>query len=201
MAIAALVMGCFFLWACENDMRTVDQLTRKTIGVEEAKEVESYLSQDGLVKAKLTAPYMLRVLEKPPYIEFPRSLHVDFYDSVANVESFLDANYARYLVDSGKVLLKDSVLVINMRNGDTLKTQQLWWDQTKQQFYTDDTAYIYQPDKTIVALNGLKAAQNLTNIEFFNSRGIIALPQDTSQTAAADSLAAPVAVDTSPKQQ
>ena len=142
---------------------------------------------------------MLRILEKPPYIEFPQSLHVDFFDSLANTESYLDANYAKYLVDDGKVLLQDSVLVVNIRNGDTLKTQKLWWDQTKQQFYTDDTAYIYQPDKTIVALNGLQAAQNLTNIQFFNSRGIIALPQDTAQTAPADATAAPVPADSARK--
>jgi LPS export ABC transporter protein LptC len=197
--IAALVMGCFFLMSCENDMTTVDMLTKKTVGVEEAKVVESYLSQDGYVKAKLTSPYMLRILEKPPYIEFPQSLHVDFFDSLANTESYLDANYAKYLVDDGKVLLQDSVLVVNIRNGDTLKTQKLWWDQTKQQFYTDDTAYIYQPDKTIVALNGLQAAQNLTNIQFFNSRGIIALPQDTAQTAPADATAAPVPADSARK--
>ena len=145
--IAALLMGCFFIVpSCENDPNVVNQLYKKKTGVEEANEIVSYLSQDGFVKAKLVAPYMLRFQEDSPYIEFPRTLHVDFFDSLANRESYMDADYGKYFELERKVLLKDSVLVINLKSGDTLRTQTLWWDQRESEFHTDDTAYIFQPD-------------------------------------------------------
>jgi LPS export ABC transporter protein LptC len=174
---AALLMGCFFVvTSCENDQNEVDQLFKKKISIEEAKKVESYLSQSGKVKAKLTAPYMLRYQADSPYIEFPRTLHVDFFDDSTKIESTVDALYAKYIEYDHKVLLRDSVLVQSIKNGDTLRTQELWWDQDKQEFYTDKPAHVYQRDKIIFAKNGLRAAQNLTSYTFFNSSGPMLVP-------------------------
>ena len=50
--LAALVVGCFFIFSCENDMHTVQNLNKKSISVEEGKQIESYLSQDGKVDRK-----------------------------------------------------------------------------------------------------------------------------------------------------
>jgi LPS export ABC transporter protein LptC len=171
------MMGCFFVvTSCENDQNEVDMLFKKKIAVEEAKKVESYLSQSGKTKAKLTAPYMLRYQADSPYIEFPRTLHVDFYDDSTKIESTVDSRYAKYIEYDHKVLLRDSVLVQSIKNGDTLRTQELWWDQDKQEFYTDKPAHVYQRDKIIFAKNGLRAAQNLTSYTFFNSSGPMLVP-------------------------
>nr|MBA4167421.1 LPS export ABC transporter periplasmic protein LptC [Chitinophagaceae bacterium] len=48
----------------------------------------------------------------------------------------------------------------------------LWWDQNKQQFYTDKTVRIYQPDKTIYG-TGLKAAQNFEWYDIYHITGIV----------------------------
>lgn len=176
-SIAALLLGCFFvLPSCENDEKELDLYYKKKTGVEEGKQVESYLSQEGKVKAKLTSPYMLRYQADSPYIEFPRTLHVDFYDSLSNIESTVDAKYAKYVEFDRKVLLRDSVKVISLKNGDRLETKQLWWDQNLQEFYTSDTAYIYQTDKTIIAQKGLRAKQNLTSYTFLDAKGPILVP-------------------------
>src|SRR5687768_3720710 len=109
---ATLLMGCFFVFtSCENDEHEVEGLFAKKTAVEVAKKVESYLSQSGKVKAKLTSPYMLRVQADSPYMEFPHNLHVDFYDDSTVIESTLDARYAKYVEFDRKVLLRDSVLV------------------------------------------------------------------------------------------
>jgi LPS export ABC transporter protein LptC len=180
---AAFLMGCFFMFSsCENDQAEVDALFQKKAAIEEARNVESYLSQAGIVKAKLTSPYMLRVQVQQqvdsPYMEFPRTLHVDFYDTSTVIESTLDAKYAKYVEFDHKVLLRDSVLVVSIKNGDTLRTQELWWDQDKQQFYTNKPAHIYQRDKVIFAKDGLRAAQNLTSYTFYSSSGPMLVPNN-----------------------
>jgi LPS export ABC transporter protein LptC len=176
---AALLMGCFFVFtSCENSEAEVDQLFKKKVAVEEAYNVESYLSQSGVVKAKLTSPYMLRVQADSPYMEFPRTMHVDFYNDSTVVESTVDAKYAKYVEFDHKVLLRDSVLVQSIKNGDTLRTQELWWDQDKKEFYTDKPAHVYQRDKIIFAKNGLRAAQDLTSYTFYSSSGPMLVPSN-----------------------
>ena len=176
---ATLLMGCFFVFtSCENDQNVVEGLFKKKTAVEEAKMVESFLSQAGKVKAKLTSPYMLRVQADSPYMEFPHTLHVDFYDDSTVIESTLDSRYAKYVEFDHKVLLRDSVLVVSIKNGDTLRTQELWWNQDKQEFYTNKPAHIYQRDKIIFAKDGLRAAQNLTSYTFYNSSGPMLVPSN-----------------------
>jgi LPS export ABC transporter protein LptC len=171
MMSAAFLISCLFV-SCENDIKDVNDFMKKQTGIEEAKEVTSYMSQQGQVKAKLRSPYMLRYQADSPYVEFPRTLHVDFYDDSTKVESTVDALYARYREYESKVLLKDSVVVINIQKGDTLKTNELWWDQTTEEFFTDKPVRIYQKDKTIFG-NGLRAKQDFSEYNIFNITGIV----------------------------
>jgi LPS export ABC transporter protein LptC len=142
--IAAVILGCFFVLSCENDIKQVQDLNKKAISVEEGKQIESYLSENGKVKAKLTAPLMLRYQRDTPKVEFPHSLHVDFYDDSTNLESQLSAKYGLYTVNENKVFLKDSVVVFNIK-GDTLYCKELYWDQAKAQFYSNSNVIVSRP--------------------------------------------------------
>lgn len=170
---ALLLGGCFAMMACGNDQQEVDRLFSRKTMMEEATDITSYLSEKGVVKAKLTSPFMLRRPVDSAYMEFPKSLHVDFYDSLSRIESILDARYAKYFQYDAKVLLRDSVVVINMVNGDTLRTSELWWDQNKQEFYTTAPARIFQRTQRMYAQQGLRAAQNLSWKEFNKASGIV----------------------------
>lgn len=48
---AALLVSCFFVYACENNYNEVQQLGKKKTNIEEGKFIVSYLSQNGLMKA------------------------------------------------------------------------------------------------------------------------------------------------------
>jgi len=67
---AALLAGCIFICSCENDPEAIKRLTDKKTAVEEARTVESYLSQAGKVKAKLTSPFMLGTSLTRPMLNF-----------------------------------------------------------------------------------------------------------------------------------
>jgi LPS export ABC transporter protein LptC len=168
---AAFLMGCIFIFGCENDYETVQHLGDKKTAIEEAKMVESYLSQNGKVKAKLTAPYMLRYLTDSTYIEFPRSLHVDFFNDSLAVESQLDALYGKYHEWEKKVFLRDSVVVINKMTGDTLRSPELWWDQRTEKIYTDKPVEIHTRDKIIHGQYGLVASQDFSEYVINNASG------------------------------
>jgi LPS export ABC transporter protein LptC len=161
----ALFLVPFFLSSCENDPGEVKRWTEKVELREEAKTVESYLSQEGKMKAKLMAPLMYRYQRDTVYTEFPNTLHVDFYDDSVRIESWLTANYGIYYDNLNKVFLRDSVTVINME-GDTLRCPELWWDQNSQKFYTDKPARLDGKDKHLTGTQGLEATQDLKVIQF-----------------------------------
>jgi len=172
--MAALCTGCFFIAGCENDQKLIDALTTDKVLVEEAKNVEAYLSQESFVKARLRSPLMLRYenLKDTTYSEFPNTLHVDFFDSTAKIQSWLDAKYGKYFESQNKVYLRDSVVAINI-NGDTLKTPELWWDQQKEKFYTDKYAELHTKDKQILGGKGLEATQDFRDIVFKETTGTV----------------------------
>ena len=132
---------------------------------EEAISVESYISQEGKMKAKLKAPLMFRVMADTQYVEFPRSLHVDFYDDSTRIETFLDSKYGKYFESLNKVYLKDSVVVITLK-GDTLRCHDLWWDQNKEIFYTDNVATYRNPGNDLKGGKGMEATQDLKTVKF-----------------------------------
>ncbi len=168
---ALFITGCFFMLSCENDDKVLNDWTRRVVMREEARNVVSYMSQDGELRAKLTAPLMIRTSSDTISVEFPKSLHCDFYnDSTKKLETWLDCRYGIYYENLNKVYLRDSVVVITVK-GDTLRSPDLWWDQTKKMFYTDKYAIYHGPGKNIYGGKGLEASQDLSRIMFKESTG------------------------------
>ncbi|MGZ8556816.1 MAG: LPS export ABC transporter periplasmic protein LptC [Chitinophagaceae bacterium] len=162
---AALLMSCCFVCSCENTQEDINRFTSTKIMQEEATGIVSYISQGGKMKAKLTAPLMLRVMADTQYVEFPRSLHVDFYDDSIKIETWLDSKYGKYFENYNKVYLRDSVVVITLK-GDTLRCHDLWWDQNKGIFFTDSVATYRSPGNDITGGKGMEATQDLKTVKF-----------------------------------
>ncbi len=154
------LLALLFFSSCENDPKEIENWTKKTELREEAKTIESYLSQSGVMKAKLIAPLMYRYQRDTVFTEFPNTLHVDFYDDSVRIESWLTAKYGIYYDNLNKVFLRDSVVVIN-KEGDTLRTPELWWDQNMQKFYTTKPSRIDGKDKHIYCRDGIDAPQDM----------------------------------------
>lgn len=175
--ILVFIVCCMCLYACENNINDVKALSQKKVSVEEGIDIESFLSQQAKVKARLTAPLMKRYQTETPYVEFPHTLHVDFYNDTLKVESRLKANYGKYNLNERKVFLKDSVVVFNLK-GDTMWCRELWWDQQKEQFYTDKPVRIHQPDKPMIYGQGLTAAQNFSWFTLKSVTGTVLVPKE-----------------------
>ena len=166
------LLGCVFLCSCENDEKMIADWSQKKLMIEEGKGIESYLSQESKVKAKLTAPLMLRYESDTVVVEFPKTLHVDFYDDSTRIESWLDSKHGKYFETLNKVYLWDSVVVINTK-GDTLKSSDLWWDMNAKLFYTDKYAEYRTKDKQIFPSKGMEATQDFKRITFKQPTGIV----------------------------
>jgi LPS export ABC transporter protein LptC len=178
----ACLSSCFFMTSCENDVDAVKALGARVIGIDVGKDVAIYISNDGKLGAKLTSPLMNRYLEdSSKMIEFPLSIHVDFYKDSNQVESQLSAKYAKYKETENIVFLKEDVIIFNTL-GDTLWCKEMYWDQNTGKFYTEKDVVVKQHNPLAkIYGKGLEANQNLTDIRIFKPQSnSYAILQDSS---------------------
>lgn len=188
----ALPLYCF-LFACENNPRDIDALSRKVTEVETGKNIKGLFSQSGQRKAYLTAPVMKRVKADTLYADFPNSIHVDFFDAGNRLQNVVQAKFARYYETMGKVLLKDSVMVYNM-TGDTLHCHTLWWDQAGELFYTDDSVTVNTLTQNIRG-TGFSAKSDFSKYTILNTVGSVLMPGNSPDTVPATPVATPGRTD------
>lgn len=183
------------MYACENDVNEVRELGRKKQNIEEGKKIESYLSMNGKMRAHLTAPLLLRYVDSANMAEFPKTLHVDFYNDSAKVESQLSALFGRYRESENKVYLRDSVVVFNTK-GDTLFCEDLYWDQTTQKIYTHRKVTMSRNYRRslITGDNGMIATQDLSSISFYkiDPNSYYFVPDSTQSTTTTTTTTPPV---------
>lgn len=184
-----------FSSGCESTQRELDRISKKQLAVEEAKNVESYLSQGGKAKARLTAPLMIRYTSDSPRVEFPQTLHTEFFLDPEKlkaqginidtniVESHIYSKYGKYTEFNNKVYLRDSVLAFNVLKKDTLWCDELWWDQEKKIIYTQSRFRFKTHDgqdmKGDGKNTGFEAKQDFSEYTLFKSKGTMLAPQGT----------------------
>ncbi len=173
----ALVFLTAVLSSCGNSDKEINAFNSKSLGIEEIKNADINYTLGGRAKAKLRSPLMLRIQDVNPYVEFPKTLHVDFFNENAEVESKLDAKYGKYFEMESKVFLRDSVTIINIL-GDTLYCTELWWDRNRvgREFYTDKPVRI-RKKMEVVDGTGMESAQDFKNWVILNpSKGLMKIP-------------------------
>lgn len=161
--VGMLVLAGFCSGACENDMASVAALNHRKPEVEEAHRIDAYLSQGGKMRSRLQSPFMLRYDDSLPRLEFPNTLHVDFYNDSLQVASYLDAHYGLYYLTQDKVYLKDSVRIVNLAQHDTIYCEDLYWDHITGLFHTNRQVRIYRPRQTIYG-RGMHANQDFSDV-------------------------------------
>jgi LPS export ABC transporter protein LptC len=170
-----VMLSCFFLSGCENNVKDLPSFRKKRGGIEEGNDIVIYYSVNAKVKSKLTAPYMLRNQADSQKVEFPRTLHTDFYNDTMRIESQLDARYGKYYESLNKVFLKDCVVVKNILKGDTLHCRELWWDQRTENFFTDKEVRINKKGGTIIYGKGFEAPQDFSGYTLYQVMGPLAV--------------------------
>lgn len=168
------ILCCILFASCENSLKDIEKITAKTPGIEVGKGVTIIYTIGAQTKSKITAPLMLNHQDaRIPFIEFTKTIHAEFFDDSLNIESTMDAHYAKYIANESKVFLKDSVVVMNNK-GDTLYCDELYWDRNRpgQEFHTDKPVRIRTPEQ-ILDGDAMDAPQDFSNWHLINGRGIV----------------------------
>ena len=139
-----------------------------------ADNVEIIYSDSGFVRMKLEAKYIRQFSKvEDPYIEFPEGIYVRFYDDSLNVESEIRANYAIYHTDDKLWDARGNVVASNLKNGEKLNTEQLFWDENKKTIYSNSFSRIETQDGTFYGQDGFESNQRFSKWKLKSSRGTV----------------------------
>lgn len=163
--------------ACENDVAKIKLITSKsTLPEISSHDITIYYSDSGQVQARLTSPQMDNFTSKKPVTEFPKGIHVVFFDPEMKIQSSLTSNYAIKREAENKMEAKDNVVVVNEK-GEQLNTEHLIWDETRAKIFSDAFVKITTADEIIYG-TGFEANQDFTQYKIFKINGTINLKKD-----------------------
>ncbi|EOG6906548.1 LPS export ABC transporter periplasmic protein LptC [Flavobacterium psychrophilum] len=131
-----LIVTTLFFISCEsniNEFRKINVVEFNPIG--EAKDFNLKYTDSGKIKVVLVSPQMLDFSQLDfPFTEFPKGIKVTIYDTQGN-KSFVTSNYAISYTNSNLIDLSGKVK-ITTNDGKILETEQLYYDQKNEWFFT-----------------------------------------------------------------
>ena len=162
-----------FLFSCENNIEQI-----KTFGftedlpILEATNFETMVTDSGVIRYFLKTPKLLRFESgSTSYIEFPEGIELIKYNENREIVSSITANYAKQFEKDKRWEVKNNVIATNAQ-GDTLKTEQLFYAETEERIYTDEFVRIIRPGQNITGV-GFQSDQNMQNWRIKKPKGSI----------------------------
>ena len=131
------IFFCFALTGCESNFREVQKMGFAEFSPSgDADGINLKYTDSGRITANLISPKMLDYATvKYPFTEFPQGIHLTLYDKNGK-ETYIDAKYAVSHKPTNLIDLQDKVKISN-QNGEVLETEQLYYDQKNEWFFTE----------------------------------------------------------------
>lgn len=117
--------------------------------------------------------------------EWPDGVFVEYFDDKGNVTTFFKANYVYYTKNEKLYHAKGNVVVKNYENGDELNTEELFWNEKDEEYYTEKFVTI-KTEGEVHTGEGLNANQDFTTYRILKPSGTFSLEDDPTNPAPRD---------------
>lgn len=167
--------GCCLLclgYGCKNNIEEVNLITKQEKFPDLSnKDIISYYSDSGTTQARLESPLMNHYPGNEPYIEFPKGLHLVFFDDEMGIESSLTADYAIQKENEKIVEVKKNVVVVN-KKGEQINSEHLIWETAKKRVYSNVFVKIRTAEEIIFG-EGFESNEDFSRYKIFKIKGTI----------------------------
>lgn len=167
---------CFF--SCANKKEDINKLFDKNLDMAEEVAYNGYLyySDSARLKVKLHYDELQKIkVNNEELMEFPKGIHVEFYNASEKPISWLTSKYAIRNERKATLVVKDSVVLYNKDN-DKLVTSELIWKEKEELITTEKYVRITQPIRGDTSFGyGFRAKQDFSEFEIgkFSGKGTI----------------------------
>ena len=130
-----VVLNAFF--GCESNFKEVQKINySEFVPSGEAEDFNLKYTDSGRIKSILISPKMLDYSNVAfPFTEFPKGIDVTLYDK-KDKKTFVKSNYAISFKGTDLIDLQGNVRITN-ETGQLLETEQLYFDQKNEWFFTE----------------------------------------------------------------
>ena len=128
------------LFSCTNNSNEVRALfLERNVPVGISKNINLVYKDSGRVTLKLTSKLLNDYSNRKehPYNEFPIGLKIITIENNSADSISIKSNYGLSYTKMLTSELKDSVVIINYKNKSRLETEQLFWDQNTDYFFSE----------------------------------------------------------------
>jgi len=181
-----LVCSFFFLFliaSCNNDkpdkIRAI--VDRSKLPKLHATEITTIISDSGITRYRISAPrWDIYDKSSQPYQEFPEGIYFEKFDVNMKVDANITSKYARFNENEQLWELKGNVRAMNLQ-GELFETQQLFWNQRQQKFYSNTSIKITQATRIITGI-GFESNETMTHYMIKNPQGIFPLNENAASS-------------------
>ena len=140
-----LVMAMAIFCGCESNFKEVQKINySEFVPSGEADKIDLKYTDSGRITAVLVSPKMREYASVDfPFTEFPIGINVTLYDKNGKM-TFIKSDYATSFKQTNIIDLKGNVK-INSQDGQTLETDQLYFDQKNEWFFTEKSFKFTDP--------------------------------------------------------
>lgn len=184
---AALVVASNFV-SCSSKISEADALELETTPMQTVDDVFAVRSTNGKLKMRLEAEVMEHYETKTEDLDvFPKGISVFAYSDDGLLESIVIADNAVHKVPKNSGDDSDetweaygNVVLHNVVKQETMETDTLYWDRTKQEVYTDCYVKIYSPDGFMQGY-GMRSDDRMKNATLYKSfNNFVVVEKDTT---------------------
>lgn len=136
-SILLIAVVIITLFSCESTFKDVQRInTVEFSPVGHTENINLKYTDSGKVKAIMVSPLMLDYSHLDyGFNEFPKGVHVTLLDE-GNKKSFVESDYAITYENTDIIDLQGNVKITSAQ-GEVLETEQLFYDQKNEWFYTE----------------------------------------------------------------
>ncbi len=159
--------------ACEDNLREVRKISLSEFSPSgDADNFQLKYTDSGQIKAVLDSPKMLDYATvKYPFTEFPKGVLVTLYDQ-KNQKSYIKSDFATSYKGTDLIDLRGNVKISNDL-GQYLITEQLYFDQKNEWFYTEKPFTMVDAKAGTTTGQGIDFSKDFKVINYQNVAGTI----------------------------
>jgi len=134
-------------------------------------------SEYGRLQLLMEAPVIEQYSNPETKTVYPEGLKARFFDGVNNPTATLTARYAVSYDNRQLTKVQDSVVIIDLRSGDTTYLQELTWDAVQHRIYSEKPLRSVN-GKRVTYGDGFESDDNMQSPQIIHQRGTVEWKED-----------------------
>lgn len=186
--VIAMPLFFTFISSCGGEKKDfVDLSANEHVPMMKTLDWSLLVSDSGITRYKVEAAEWYVYEEGPdPYWYFPEKVHVEKFDTLFRIEASIDADTAYFFSNRDLWKLIGNVEVESLE-GERFETSELFWDQKKEELYSDKFIKITKGDFVNTGI-GFKSNQSLTQYQIYQSGAEIPFNEHARDTIRVENL-------------